>query len=126
MAEQQLEAPAYDIDTQYQPVGLAMVTFWAGTLALGLFGFLLSTLSAYGHGPYPAPKKIPGYDASVHGIMDGAIVVIVMILCSVGLGFLGRLFIIKGRSLRPLWKLPGLIIFACVVVEALLVFVINP
>jgi hypothetical protein len=114
MSNYEETARAFENDHSYAPVGLFVLPFWTGALLLGLFGFLITVLTATGRHTFIVHEE--------RGIYDGIGLAILLIVLSALNGLLGRTFALKKRDLAPLWKLaiaiPVVVVLLAVVTVA--------
>lgn len=121
MSEIEETAGSYDVDYSHAPVGLFVLTIWVGSLVLGLYAFFLNVIVAKGFGaPYIVDGQRTYFKDDVHGVVDGALVMLVLFVLSLLVSLAGRSAVLKGKKIDGLWKLSGIGIPALVVVLAII------
>lgn len=116
----------YDVDYHYAPVGLFVLPFCTGALVLGLFAFFLNVGVAKGFiSGYIVDGQRTLMRDDVKGVVDGALVMLALFICSLLLALAGRSAVLKGRKIDGLWKLGwgGIPLFALVL--AIVAVVVN-
>jgi hypothetical protein len=103
-------AKAIESDYRFAPVGMAVGSFWGGSLVAGLTAFLMSTGIAKGIVPtHIVDNQRVLFTNDYVGLYDGIAIAAVLLIMSVLLGLATQGAVSKKGNLGSLWKLMLLI-----------------
>src|SRR5579862_8524945 len=98
-------AKAYDNDYIYAPVGMFVLPIWLGSLALGLAAFALNVYVAKGFGSYIVDGQRSWFKSDITGVKVGVECFVLLMVLSLALALVGRIWTLKKRNIDPLWLL---------------------
>ena len=126
MSDIDATSESYDVDYTFAPVGLFVTSFWIGSLVVGLIAFVFNCLTAHGFAPYIVDGQRSWIKDDAHGVQDGVVVMLVLIVLSTVAGVVGRLTTLKGGKLDRLWPVSLYLIPGIAAVLAIASVFVHP